>query len=130
MITTLTISSTKPYQPRISHESEHERYPTEIYAKKPVVAMNYPKAIRAFYMRLNDDGQPLSMVTEYSRNAGRPGSTTSSAQHFFDRSDPAGRGGIISGIPLALGHSDQAVGFGHAAFRGRYADLTAVDLGG
>src|SRR5204862_508045 len=38
-------------------QSEHERYLTEKYAKKPVTAMNYPKAIKAFYMRLNDDGR-------------------------------------------------------------------------
>jgi hypothetical protein len=37
--------------------SEHERYLTEQYAKKPVIVMNYPKAIKAFYMRLNDDGR-------------------------------------------------------------------------
>jgi asparaginyl-tRNA synthetase len=32
-------------------QSEHERYLTEKYAKKPVIVMNYPKAIKAFYMR-------------------------------------------------------------------------------
>jgi aspartyl/asparaginyl-tRNA synthetase len=37
-------------------QSEHERYLTEKYAKKPVIVINYPKAIKAFYMRLNDDG--------------------------------------------------------------------------
>jgi asparaginyl-tRNA synthetase len=35
-------------------QSEHEQYLTEKYAKKPVIVMNYPKAIKAFYMRLND----------------------------------------------------------------------------
>jgi aspartyl/asparaginyl-tRNA synthetase len=35
----------------------HERYLTEKYAKKPVIVMNYPKAIKAFYMRVNDDGK-------------------------------------------------------------------------
>jgi asparaginyl-tRNA synthetase len=38
-------------------QSEHERYLTEKYAKKPVIVMNYPKAIKAFYMRVNDDGR-------------------------------------------------------------------------
>jgi len=38
-------------------QSEHKRYLTEQYAKKPVIVMNYPKAIKAFYMRLNDDGR-------------------------------------------------------------------------
>ena len=108
-------------------QSEHERYLTEKYAKKPVIVMNYPKAIKAFYMRLNDDGQLPSTITG---TAATPVAPDQSAQHFFDRREPAGRGGIISGSPLALGHSDHTVGFGHAAFRGRYADLTAVDLGG
>jgi asparaginyl-tRNA synthetase len=35
-------------------QSEHERYLTEKHAKKPVIVMNYPKDIKAFYMRVND----------------------------------------------------------------------------
>ncbi|XXG53570.1 hypothetical protein AAC387_Pa03g1651 [Persea americana] len=35
--------------------SEHERYLTEVIFKKPVIVFNYPKQIKAFYMRLNDD---------------------------------------------------------------------------
>ncbi|RWR76232.1 asparagine--tRNA ligase, cytoplasmic 1-like protein [Cinnamomum micranthum f. kanehirae] len=35
--------------------SEHERYLTEVIFKKPVIVYNYPKQIKAFYMRLNDD---------------------------------------------------------------------------
>src|SRR5438309_2597124 len=42
----------------IDLQSEHERYLTEKHAKKPVIVMNYPKAIKAFYMRVNDDGKP------------------------------------------------------------------------
>jgi asparaginyl-tRNA synthetase len=38
-------------------QSEHERYLTEKYTKKPVIVMNYPKAIKAFYIRLNDGGK-------------------------------------------------------------------------
>jgi asparaginyl-tRNA synthetase len=41
----------------IDLQSEHERYLTEKYAKKPVIVMNSPKDIKAFYMRLNDDGR-------------------------------------------------------------------------
>jgi hypothetical protein len=37
----------------IDLQSEHERYLTEKHAKKPVIVMNYPKTIKAFYMRLN-----------------------------------------------------------------------------
>jgi asparaginyl-tRNA synthetase len=41
-------------------QSEHERYLTEKYAKKPIIAMNYAKAIKAFSMRLNDDGRTVA----------------------------------------------------------------------
>ena len=40
----------------IDLQSEHERYLTEKYAKEPVIVMNHPKGIKAFYMRVNDDG--------------------------------------------------------------------------
>jgi asparaginyl-tRNA synthetase len=43
-------------------QSEHERYLTGNYAKKPVIVMNYPKAIKAFYMRLNDDGRTVAAM--------------------------------------------------------------------
>jgi asparaginyl-tRNA synthetase len=43
-------------------QSEHQRYLTEKYAKKPVIVMNYPKAIKAFYMRLNDDGRTVAAM--------------------------------------------------------------------
>ncbi|XP_057966970.1 asparagine--tRNA ligase, cytoplasmic 1 [Malania oleifera] len=35
--------------------SEHERFLTEVEFKRPVIVYNYPKAFKAFYMRLNDD---------------------------------------------------------------------------
>ncbi|CAL9239886.1 unnamed protein product [Arabidopsis halleri] len=40
--------------------SEHERYLTEVLYKKPVIVYNYPKEIKAFYMRLNDDGETVA----------------------------------------------------------------------
>ena len=43
-------------------QSEHERYLSETYAKKPVIVMNYPKAIKAFYMRVNDDGRTVAAM--------------------------------------------------------------------
>src|SRR5260370_22126342 len=46
----------------IDLQSEHERYLTEKHAKKPVIVMNYPKAIKAFYMRLNDDGHTVAAM--------------------------------------------------------------------
>jgi len=43
-------------------QSEHERYLTEQHAGKPVIVMNYPKAIKAFYMRVNDDDQTVAAM--------------------------------------------------------------------
>jgi asparaginyl-tRNA synthetase len=43
-------------------QSEHERYLAETYAKKPVIVMNYPKAIKALYMRVNDDGRTVAAM--------------------------------------------------------------------
>ena len=46
----------------IDLQSEHERYLTEQHAKKPVIVMNYPKGIKAFYMRLNEDDQTVAAM--------------------------------------------------------------------
>src|SRR5467141_2054646 len=46
----------------IDLQSEHERYLTERHAKKPVIVMNYPKGIKAFYMRVNDDGKTVAAM--------------------------------------------------------------------
>ncbi len=46
----------------IDLQSEHERYLTEEHAKKPVIVMNYPKGIKAFYMRLNDDDRTVAAM--------------------------------------------------------------------
>ena len=43
-------------------QSEHERYITEEVFKKPVFLKNYPKEIKAFYMRQNDDGKTVAAV--------------------------------------------------------------------
>jgi asparaginyl-tRNA synthetase len=43
-------------------QSEHERFLTEKHAKKPVIVVNYPKAIKAFYMRQNDDGRTVAAM--------------------------------------------------------------------
>jgi asparaginyl-tRNA synthetase len=40
-------------------QSEHERYLTEEHFKKPVILFDYPRGIKAFYMRLNDDGKTV-----------------------------------------------------------------------
>jgi asparaginyl-tRNA synthetase len=43
-------------------QSEHERWLTEEHVKRPVVVMNYPKGIKAFYMRLNDDEKTVAAM--------------------------------------------------------------------
>ena len=43
-------------------QSEHERFLTEDYAKGPLIVSDYPKDIKAFYMRLNDDGETVSAM--------------------------------------------------------------------
>ena len=43
-------------------QSEHERYISEKHAGKPVILMNYPKEIKAFYMRSNDDGRTVAAM--------------------------------------------------------------------
>lgn len=46
----------------IDLQSEHERYLTEEVYKRPVFLKNYPKEIKAFYMRQNDDGKTVAAV--------------------------------------------------------------------
>jgi asparaginyl-tRNA synthetase len=43
-------------------QSEHERYLTEDLVGRPVILMNYPKEIKAFYMRLNDDERTVAAM--------------------------------------------------------------------
>jgi asparaginyl-tRNA synthetase len=46
----------------IDLQSEHERYLVEKHFKKPVILSNYPKDIKAFYMRQNDDGKTVAAM--------------------------------------------------------------------
>ncbi len=46
----------------IDLQTEHERYLTEEAFKKPVFVTDYPKEIKAFYMRLNDDGKTVAAM--------------------------------------------------------------------
>lgn len=43
-------------------QSEHERYLTEKYFQKPVIVYNYPREIKPFYMRQNDDGRTVAAM--------------------------------------------------------------------
>ncbi len=51
-----------PVQWGIDLQTEHERYLTEEVFKKPVFVTDYPKEIKAFYMRLNDDGKTVAAM--------------------------------------------------------------------
>jgi asparaginyl-tRNA synthetase len=46
----------------VALQAEHERYLAEEYAKRPVVVIDYPKDIKAFYMRLNDDERTVAAM--------------------------------------------------------------------
>src|SRR5690606_6792061 len=43
-------------------QSEHERYLVEKHFKKPVILFDYPAEIKAFYMRMNDDGKTVAAM--------------------------------------------------------------------
>jgi len=43
-------------------QSEHERYLTEIHFRRPVMVYDYPRDIKAFYMRQNDDGETVAAM--------------------------------------------------------------------
>jgi asparaginyl-tRNA synthetase len=51
-----------PVEWGVDLQSEHERYLTEKVIKGPVAVINYPKTIKAFYMRLNDDGKTVAAM--------------------------------------------------------------------
>ncbi|MGZ9898260.1 asparagine--tRNA ligase [Shewanella gaetbuli] len=51
-----------PVEWGVDLQSEHERYLAEEHFKAPVVVKNYPKDIKAFYMRLNDDGKTVAAM--------------------------------------------------------------------
>ena len=43
-------------------QSEHEKYLTEVHFKQPLVVVDYPRDIKAFYMRANDDGKTVAAM--------------------------------------------------------------------
>lgn len=51
-----------PVEWGIDLQSEHERYLAEQHVGAPVILQNYPKDIKAFYMRLNDDGKTVAAM--------------------------------------------------------------------
>jgi asparaginyl-tRNA synthetase len=55
-------SFTFPVEWGMDLQTEHERYLTEKLVGRPVVVLDYPKKIKAFYMRLNDDGRTVAAM--------------------------------------------------------------------
>ncbi|MGA1875276.1 MAG: asparagine--tRNA ligase [bacterium] len=51
-----------PIEWGVDLQSEHERYLTEKKIKRPIIVTGYPKTIKAFYMRLNDDGRTVQAM--------------------------------------------------------------------
>lgn len=51
-----------PVQYGLNLQSEHERFLTEEHFKSPVTVFNYPREIKPFYMRLNDDGTTVAAM--------------------------------------------------------------------
>ena len=51
-----------PVEWGIDLQTEHERYLTEQVYKKPIFLIDYPKEIKAFYMRQNDDGKTVAAM--------------------------------------------------------------------
>ena len=51
-----------PVEWGIDLQTEHERYLTEEHFKKPVFVTDYPKEIKAFYMRMNEDNKTVAAM--------------------------------------------------------------------
>ncbi|CAL1329399.1 asparagine--tRNA ligase [Candidatus Providencia siddallii] len=60
----------KPISWGIDFSSEHERYLTECYFKIPVIVKNYPKDIKAFYMRINKDKKTVASMDVLMQDIG------------------------------------------------------------
>jgi asparaginyl-tRNA synthetase len=68
-------------------QSEHERYLTEELVKRPVILINYPKEIKAFYMRVNDDDKTVAAMDVLAPGIGEiiGGSQREDRLDFLDR---------------------------------------------
>ncbi|MFC4654503.1 MULTISPECIES: asparagine--tRNA ligase [Rheinheimera] len=51
-----------PVEWGVDLQSEHERYLAEVHVGAPIIMQNYPKDIKAFYMRLNEDGKTVAAM--------------------------------------------------------------------
>lgn len=71
----------------IDLQSEHERFLAEELIGKPVIVMNYPAAVKAFYMRLNDDGKTVAAMDVLAPGIGEivGGSQREDRLEIFDK---------------------------------------------
>lgn len=67
-------------------QSEHERYLAEELCKKPVILIDYPAAIKSFYMRMNDDGRTVAAMDVLAPGIGEiiGGSQREERLHLLD----------------------------------------------
>ena len=75
-------------------QTEHERYLTEQIFKRPVFVTDYPKEIKAFYMKLNDDNKTVAAMDLLVPGIGAQGGDVNAA--VAAGLDAAGRGMIIN----------------------------------
>jgi asparaginyl-tRNA synthetase len=68
-------------------QSEHERWLTEEHVKAPLIVMNYPKEIKAFYMRMNDDEKTVAAMDVLAPGIGEiiGGSQREERLEYLDR---------------------------------------------
>lgn len=68
-------------------QSEHERFLTEQHFKRPVIVFDYPKDIKAFYMRQNDDGRTVAAMDVLAPSIGEiiGGSQREERYDFLER---------------------------------------------
>ncbi|MFT4926616.1 MAG: asparaginyl-tRNA synthetase [Phenylobacterium sp.] len=76
-----------PVEWGVDLQSEHERYLAEEHVGGPIVMQNYPKDIKAFYMRLNDDGKTVAAMDVLAPGIGEiiGGSQREERLEVFDR---------------------------------------------
>jgi asparaginyl-tRNA synthetase len=76
-----------PVEWGVDLSSEHERYIAEEYVGAPVIMQNYPKDIKAFYMRINDDGKTVAAMDVLAPGIGEiiGGSQREERLDVFDR---------------------------------------------